>query len=171
MRARRKRERLFERMVREQASALYRWGYNLCHDPVLAEDLVQETFSRAWENIDKLKDDDAARAWLFTILRREFARHCAGRHRRGVLLDEAEWARIPCPATPPHHDLEQAIAQLPEKHRLPLVLQVQGGFSAREIGAILGCSAEAALQRVSRARRQLRDALTRPERTALRQYR
>ncbi|RAV23592.1 RNA polymerase subunit sigma, partial [Staphylococcus warneri] len=39
-----------------------------------AEDLVQETFLRAWRSLQTLRDDKSAKAWLLTILRREFAR-------------------------------------------------------------------------------------------------
>ena len=41
----------------------------------MAEDLVQETFLRAWRSLESLQNDKAAKAWLFTILRRENARH------------------------------------------------------------------------------------------------
>ena len=44
------REKRFEALVHAYTKDLYRWGHSLCHDPVLTEDLVQETFARAWKN-------------------------------------------------------------------------------------------------------------------------
>ncbi len=171
MLTRRAREKRFEAMVHAYATDLYRWGYSLCQDPVLTEDLVQETYARAWKSLHRLKDADAAKAWLFTILRREFARHCASKHQQAVSLDDDEWNTIPCPRKQPAHELNQALGRLDEGYRLPLVLQVLGGFSAVEIGEIMGCSPDAALQRISRARRQLRKLLKTPPTTALRQCR
>ena len=159
MLSRRGREKSFEALVHAYARDLYRWGFSLCHDPVMTEDLVQETFARAWKNLHKLKDANAAKPWLFTILRREFARHCGSKHQQTISLNDEQWNSIACSRAAPAHDLNRALAALPESHRLPLVLQVLGGFSAAEIGDILDCSADAVLQRVSRARRQLRQAL------------
>jgi RNA polymerase sigma-70 factor (ECF subfamily) len=53
---------------------LYRFAYWLCNDPTIADDLVQETFLRAWRSLDSLLDQKAAKPWLLTILRRENAR-------------------------------------------------------------------------------------------------
>ncbi len=161
----------FEAMVHAYATDLYRWGYSLCHDPALTEDLVQETFARAWKNLHKLKDASAAKSWLFTILRREYARHCTSKHQQTVSLEDDEWNAIPCPRKQPPHDLNKALAQLHDNYRLPLILQVLGGFSAAEIGAILDCSPDAALQRISRARRQLRKLLETNRASELRQCR
>ncbi len=162
MLSRHDREKHFETLVHAYAKDLYRWGHSLCHDPVLTEDLVQETFTRAWKNLHKLKDAKAAKPWLFTILRREFARHCGSKHQQAISLNDDQWDSIACTHAAPSPDLNRALAALPESHRLPLVLQVLGGFSAAEIGEILDCSADAVLQRVSRARRQLRQALDPP---------
>ena len=64
----------YEALVRAYSTDLYRYGYWLCHDRHVAEDLVQETFLRAWRSLESLKDETAAKSWLITILRRENAR-------------------------------------------------------------------------------------------------
>ena len=64
----------FESLVRAYSSELYRYAYWLCRDRFTAEDLVQETFARAWKSWDDLRDDKAAKSWLYTILRNEHAR-------------------------------------------------------------------------------------------------
>lgn len=68
------RQRRFDALARKYADDLFRFGVWLCGDPTLANDLVQETFMRAWRALDSLKDGKAAKSWLITILRREYAR-------------------------------------------------------------------------------------------------
>ena len=68
------RRRTFEQLVRAHAADLYRFAYWLCRDRFVAEELVQEAFGRAWQGFRDLHDASAAKAWLFTILRRENAR-------------------------------------------------------------------------------------------------
>src|ERR1700712_3027515 len=68
------RQQQFEALVRSHSSELYRYAYWLCGQDALAQDLVQETFLRAWRSLDALRENVAAKAWLTTILRREHAR-------------------------------------------------------------------------------------------------
>ena len=67
-------QRRFEQTVRAYSADLYRYAYWLCRDRFVAEDLVQESFTRAWNNWESLKDAGAVKSWLITILRREHAR-------------------------------------------------------------------------------------------------
>ena len=67
-------QKRYEALVREMHSDVYRYAYWLVKDKAVAEDIVQETFLRAWKSLDSLKDQKAAKAWLITILRRENAR-------------------------------------------------------------------------------------------------
>ena len=64
----------YEALVKALHADLFRYAYWLTHDKQVAEDLVQETFLRAWRALDSLKDEKAAKSWLITILRRENAR-------------------------------------------------------------------------------------------------
>ena len=64
----------FEALVYTLSTDLYRYAFWLCRGQDRAEDLVQETFLRAWRSLDSLRDDKAAKGWLITILRREHAR-------------------------------------------------------------------------------------------------
>ena len=67
-------QRQFDALVRSLSGDLFRYAYWLCGDEALANDLVQETFLRAWRALGDLRDTAAAKAWLITILRREHAR-------------------------------------------------------------------------------------------------
>jgi RNA polymerase sigma-70 factor (ECF subfamily) len=68
------RQARFENLVNGYSDWLFRYAYWLCGERATAEDLVQETFLRAWRFLDSLKEEAAARSWLTTILRRENAR-------------------------------------------------------------------------------------------------
>ncbi len=61
-------------MVHAHSGDLYRFAYWLCRDRNIAEDLVQETFTRAWANWSDVRDEKAAKGWLLTILHHEHAR-------------------------------------------------------------------------------------------------
>ena len=67
-------QKRYEVLVLALHSDIYRYAYWLVKDKAIAEDIVQETFLRAWKSLDSLKDEKAAKSWLITILRRENAR-------------------------------------------------------------------------------------------------
>ena len=66
----RERHRRFERLVSVFYADMYRYGVWLCRDPGIAEEVVQEALLRAWKSLHALRDDDAAKPWLLTIVRR-----------------------------------------------------------------------------------------------------
>lgn len=152
----------YEALVKALHGDLYRYAYWLCHDKHVAEDLVQETFLRAWRALDSLKDEKAAKSWLITILRRENARRF---ERKRFDMSEYEEASITDTLSTSteqeieNHWLREKIAQMPEEYREPLVLQVIGGFSGEEIAGMLSLNKNTVMTRLFRARNQLKDAL------------
>ena len=63
-------EALLQSLHRDYAALLSRFALRLCHDRELADDVVQETLLRAWQHPAVLeRDDQAVRAWLFTVAR------------------------------------------------------------------------------------------------------
>lgn len=150
----------FETTVRAHAADLFRYGFWLCRDRFVAEDLVQETFARAWTAWGDLRDGKAVKAWLFSILHREHARLYERKRLDTEELDpEAAWAAAE-PGLEAALSMREALERLPLAYREPLLMQVLGGFGAAEIAGALEISEAAVLQRVSRARRALREALT-----------
>ncbi len=150
----------FEAFVRAFSAELYRYAYWLCRHRAQAEDLVQETFTRAWRAIHSLEDERAARRWLYTILRREWARTFEKFQPEIVDLDTVQLsAPVDLDTRTEAVVLRRAIGELPENYREPLVLQVLGGFSCAEIGDILDISANTVMTRLFRARKKLRDHL------------
>jgi len=153
----------FESVVVGHAVFLFRYAYWLCRNRTLAEDLVQETFLRAWRSVDSLRDEKATKAWLLTILRREHARHY---ERYQPTFDEVATDTLPGWNS---HDtstqafvLRRALAELPVEYREPLVLQVLAGYSTAEIGEMLGLTRGAVMTRVFRAKHKLREMLEEP---------
>jgi RNA polymerase sigma-70 factor, ECF subfamily len=164
----------FESMVHAYAADLFRFAYWKCRDRALAEDLVQETYARAWAAWRDLRDEKAAKHWLFTILHREHARlyerkrvESDARVSESELESELESLMLAAETEARRSvELRDALWALPEPFREPLVLQVLGGFACGEIARMLGVSEAAVMQRVSRARRALRKQLE-PERDLL----
>ena len=146
----------FEQTVRAYSADLYRYAYWLCRDRFLAEDLVQEAFTRAWKGWSELHEITSAKPWLITILRNEYARTFA---RKRVPLTEDDVYELEIPAAPRVTDnleMEQCIGQLPLAYREPLLLQMLGGYSGSEIAELLGTSEGAVMTRLTRARQALR---------------
>lgn len=152
----------YEALVHALYGDIYRYAYWLCRDPQVAEDLVQETFLRAWKGIDSLIDETATKAWLITILRRENARRFERKQFDLIDLDEH-------PQSDPdalHNEqemenewLRRHITRLPEEYQEPLLLQVLGGFSGEEIAAQLGLNKNTVMTRLFRARNQIKEAM------------
>lgn len=157
----------FEAVVREYADDLKRYALWLCKDPTLANDLVQETFLRAWRAFDKLRDQKAVKSWLITILRREFARLFERKVPDLVDVDDYSFV-LPDIKEPSPDDstelrqLRRAMADLPPKYREPILLQVIGGFSCDEIAAELNITRSAVMTQLFRAREKLKVALQDP---------
>jgi len=151
-------QRRFEAMVNAFSGDLHRYAVWLCRNRFLAEDLVQETFLRAWRSFDTLRDSTKARSWLITTLRRE--------HARLYERQRPEIAEIdPDDLQAPSHDqtdtlaLRAALAELPLMYREPLVMQVLYGFTCDEIGAMLDLPRATVITRVFRARQKMRGIL------------
>ena len=156
------RKRRFDALARQYADDLFRFGVWLCGDHALANDLVQETFVRAWKALDSLKDAGAAKSWLITILRREYARTFERKVPpitdidNVVVAEESEQA----PEDRTERDmLRKAMLELEDKYSEPLVLQTVMGLSIAEIATQLDLTESAVMTRVFRAREKLREKL------------
>ncbi len=156
------RQRQFDALARRYSDDLYRFAVWLCRDPTLANDLIQETYVRAWKGLDRLKDPDAAKSWLITILRREFARTFERKvppltDIDGVIVEDRV-SLMPDDQT--ERDLlRQAMLQMDQKYREPLVLQTVMGLSVAEIAEQLDLTESAVMTRVFRAREKLKSKL------------
>lgn len=152
----------FDQLVRRLNADLYRFAYWLSRDQALAQDLVQESFLRAWRSLADLRDEKAAKAWLMTIVRREHARMF---ERKVPPLDDIADVVIEDQDTPSAFEMSEiqemrdAIGRIEDKYREPLLLQLVGGFSCDEIAEQLGITSSAVMTQLFRARAKLKALL------------
>ena len=149
----------FNELAEAYSTDLYRYAMWICGNDALAKDLVQETFLRAWRALDSLKDVKAAKSWLITILRREYARTFERKIpkftdvEKVVVVEEQELE----PEAKTERDLlRNGIMRLDPKYREPLLLQVVFGHSCEEISNQLGISKSAVMTQLFRAREKLK---------------
>ena len=141
---------------------MFRYAAWLCRDRSVAEEVVQEALLRAWKALDALRDDAAAKQWLLTIVRRENARYFERRRLETVDIDNLTASQAALLAEEPDEqldDLRQAIFELEDDYREPLVLQVLMGYSTKEIAAMMDLKQGAVLTRLHRARQKLIDSM------------
>ncbi len=148
----------FEKLVNAVSSDLYRYAFMLCRNKAMAEDLVQETFMRAWRFLDSLRDEKKAKSWLMTTLRREFARQFE-RYRPPFADVELDQIAGSDGVNPEVWEVRRGLARLPDKYREVLVLQVIGGYSGAEMAEMLELPRATVNTRLFRARQQLRKLL------------
>ncbi len=150
-----KAQQRFEKLVLALSSDMYRYAFFLCRNEDLAEDLVQETYMRAWRFLGSLRDESKAKSWLFTTLRREFARQF---ERYQPRFDDVDPDLLPGERSSQLEVLviRRAMLGLPLKYREPIVLQVIGGYSGEEIANVLGVPRATVNTRLFRARQRLR---------------
>ena len=115
-----------------------------------------------WKALDKLQDSKAAKSWLITILRREYARTFERKVPQFTDIDDT--------VVPEEREMEpeerleigilrRTILGLAPKYREPLLLQVVMGYSCEEIATELGISRSAVMTQLFRAREQLKTKL------------
>lgn len=146
----------FEMVVRAYSADMYRFAFWLCRNRWQAQDLVQEAFAAAWKARDSLRDKSAIKAWLFTILRNEHIRVHQRKHLQMEDVELDELTSVSGASGYEKVELEECLRALPESHREPLLLQILGGFSCREIGDMMGITEQNVMTRLTRARQALR---------------
>ncbi len=153
------RQAKFNQLAEAYGADLYRYAMWICGNDALAKDLVQETFLRAWKALDRLKDIKAAKSWLITILRREYARTF---ERKVPKFTDVETVVVTEDSELEPEDrteirlLRQSILTLAPKYREPLMMQVVLGYSCQEISEALDISKSAVMTQLFRAREQLK---------------
>ncbi len=158
------RRRLYEQCVQEHAAALYRVAFRLtgCHES--ANELVQETFLNAWKDLSKLKDDSKMRGWMFSILRNQNSK-VARRTSRERNLTTPMIENLTDRSSQDHDEFrgqfQEALDQLDDDHKLPLLLVSMEGHSVEAVAEVLGVPRGTILSRLHRGRQKLKTILTR----------
>jgi RNA polymerase sigma-70 factor (ECF subfamily) len=146
--------------------ALYRYAYRLTGTQPDAEDLTQEAFGKAFTRLPQLRDPDRAKAWLFRILRNEYLHRVRDDRRHRVIpLDAVGDLPERTGDERPDVDkarLQQALNDLDEGFRTPLILYYFEDFSYRDIAEQMDLPIGTVMSRLARAKAYLRSRLAPP---------
>ena len=164
---------LFELIMRRHNQRLYRAARAILNDDAEAEDVMQETYVRAFAHLAQFRGDALLSTWLTRIAAHEAFARVRQRRRLAALppddndVETLPMADRPKPADPEREAnnaelrglLERAIDELPETYRTVFVLREVEGLSTATTAECLGVSEEVVKTRLSRARARLRDGL------------
>ncbi len=169
----------FERDALVHAHRLYSAALRMTRNRADAEDLVQETFLKAYRGYDGFTEGTNLRAWLYRILTNTFInRYRKGQRRpKEVELDEVEDLYLYRRLAPAESnrvarsaedqvfeslegaDVREAIDKLPSPYRMPLLLVGLEGFSYKETAAMLDIPIGTVMSRLHRGRKMLQRLL------------
>ncbi|MGD8375863.1 MAG: RNA polymerase sigma factor [Acidobacteriota bacterium] len=155
----------FEAIYRRTHRRVYAICLRMAGDPSRAEEMVQETYLKAWSRLETYRAGTRFEAWLGRIAVNATLSEARSRGRRSrremPVADPDRWDPPFGGAGPADGiDLERAIASLPPGARRIYVLHDVEGFRHREIAEELGLSSGTTKAQLHRARRLLREALT-----------
>jgi len=167
----------FSRLIESHKDKIYRLALKLTGHKQDAEDIVQDTFMKAIDALDKFRMEASFGTWLYTIALNNIRAH-AGNKKRADLRPIEEYL-------PGSHDesndpglfdwgdphqvlekkqlndlIESALSELPVKYSAPFTLRYMEDMSVKEVAAMLNLSLAAAKSRILRARLALREKLS-----------
>lgn len=165
----------FESEVLVFLDRLYSAAMRYTRNPTDAQELVQETMLKAFRSFHQFTPGTNLRAWLYRIVHTTYLSQYRLEQRRpqdfqhDALDDQAQYhvtqvlglsAEHVALAQIPAHEVRDALAALPETHRIAVYLADVEGFSYREIADIMDTPVGTVMSRLSRGRNALRHALT-----------
>ena len=159
----------FQRQALQHLDALHNFAIYLTRKPAEAEDLVQETYLRAFRFSHRFQPGTHLRAWLFQILRNTFLTFYRLHEREMPIAEDGvpDWDAPMFHHAPPedpsaleaHTDLERALQRLPEEFRSVLLLAEVEGLPLEEVAQVMGCPVGTVKSRIFRAKERLRGHL------------
>jgi len=152
-----------KRGLEERWHRLYRIAYSWSHDPHLSKDLVQDTVAKALKNSHQLRDEQSLDSWLFKILLNCWRDFCR-KQKNVVSLDQQPLVDDISPDMIHEREImiykvRKAVQQLKHEHREVVTLIDLEQMSYKDVAEILGIPVGTVMSRLSRARKQLKEAL------------
>ena len=146
-------------LILESQHQMYATAKSILKDDHDCADAIQETIVKAFAKLDTLQKDRYAKTWIMRILMNECYNICR-KNEKILPIDQY----MDCIETPQRNetdygDLYEAVCELCEELRIPVVLYYVEDFSCREIAEILGISEGAVQKRLARARGKLKNQL------------
>lgn len=169
----------FEAAAMPFVDSLYNTAYRMTRNAEDAEDLVQETYLKAYRYYDKFEEGTNFKAWLFKIMKNTFINNYRKRQQAPQVTDFAEIEEsaeaqvnedLVKPAKNPEEeflenvldeDVQQALDLLPPDYRMVVLLADLEGFSYKEIADILEVPVGTVMSRLYRGRKLLEAAMLR----------
>ena len=145
---------------------LYRMAYAWCHDAALADDLVQDTLSKAWTRRAQLRTEASLKAWMVSIMHHCWLDHLRSRRDfddvddwQETLESNADSPEACCNREQVVACVRAAVARLPQGQRQVLTLVDLEEFGYTEVAGILDIPVGTVMSRLSRARASLKNML------------
>jgi RNA polymerase sigma-70 factor (ECF subfamily) len=167
----------FARLVEAYSGVIYRLGLKMLEDPQDAEDVLQETFLKAYRHLPNFDGRSSLSTWLYRIATNEALMMLRRRKHITVSIDQplapdeqeqeplqiVDWCCMPeeeMMSGEARAYMEEAIDELPHSLRVVFLLRDIEGLSTQETGEVLNLSETAVKTRLSRARLRLRELLS-----------
>lgn len=170
------RTKRFERDALQYMNQLYAAAMRYTRNPEDAQDLVQDTYAKAYTSFHQFEPGTNLKAWLYRVLTTTFINNYRKDQRRPQTSDSEleDWQLAEASSHTsdqgkstedvvlenlPDSDIKNALAQIPEEFRMVVYLADVEGFSYKEIAEIVGVPAGTVMSRLHRGRKQLREKL------------
>ena len=167
----------YARLVETYYEMIYNLAFRMLNDPQDAEDILQETFLKAYRHLKGFDGRSSLSTWLYRIATNEALMFLRRRRMETVSIDESketetgeqeplqiiDWCCLPeeeLVSAEAQAHLDEAVTRLSPNLRVVFVLRDIQGLSTREVGEVLNLTETAVKTRLSRARLQLREDLT-----------